>query len=59
MGRPMATHLATPFSALAQQLWRAAALQNDGDAGVSEPARWVERTNGTEISAGAAPAKAS
>jgi 3-hydroxyisobutyrate dehydrogenase len=50
---------ATPLSALAQQLWHAAALQNDADASVSELARWVERTSGTEISAGAAPAKAS
>ena len=36
-------------SALAQQLWRAAALQNAPDASVSEFARWVERMSGTEI----------
>jgi len=48
------TGSATPLCALVQQLWRAAALQNDAGASVSELARWVERTNGTEISSHAA-----
>jgi 3-hydroxyisobutyrate dehydrogenase len=44
-----------PLSALTQQLWRAAAAEAAPDASVSELVRWVERTSGTEISAGAAP----
>ncbi len=47
LGRSTAS--ATPLSALAQQLWRAAALQNAPDASASEFARWVERMSGTEI----------
>jgi 3-hydroxyisobutyrate dehydrogenase-like beta-hydroxyacid dehydrogenase len=43
----------TPLSALAQQLWRAAALQAAPEASVSELARWVERSTGCELSAGA------
>jgi 3-hydroxyisobutyrate dehydrogenase len=42
-----------PLSALAQQLWRAAADAAAPDASVSELVRWVERASGTEISAGA------
>ena len=38
-----------------QQLWRAAAEQAEPEASVSELVRWVERTSGTEISAGAVP----
>jgi 3-hydroxyisobutyrate dehydrogenase len=43
------TAAATPVSALAQQLWRAAAQEAAPEASVSELARWVERNNGTEI----------
>jgi 3-hydroxyisobutyrate dehydrogenase len=43
-----------PFSALGQEMWRAAALDNAPDASVSELARWVERTTRTEITAGSA-----
>ncbi|MGZ5237443.1 MAG: NAD(P)-dependent oxidoreductase [Caldimonas sp.] len=50
LGRATATP--APLSALAQQLWRSAALQAAPDASVSELARWVERSCGTEISAG-------
>ena len=42
------------MSALAQQLWRAAAMYREPDASVSELARWVEQLNGTEIHAGGA-----
>jgi len=44
-----------PFSALGQELWRAAGDDADPAASVSELARWVERTTGTEITAGSAP----
>ena len=46
-----------PLSALTQQLWRAAAEQAEPEASVSvsELVRGVERTSGTEISAGAVP----
>jgi len=47
--------LPTPLSALAQQLWRAAAQGAPADASVSELARWVERFTGVEI---ASPARA-
>jgi len=43
-----------PLSALGQELWRAAGRAAEPEASVSELARWVERTTGTEISAGAA-----
>jgi 3-hydroxyisobutyrate dehydrogenase len=43
--------LPTPISALAQQLWRAAALDAAPEASISEVVRWVEKTTGTEISA--------
>jgi 3-hydroxyisobutyrate dehydrogenase len=44
-----AEQLPTPISALAQQLWRAAAVGADPQASVSEFARWVEAMTGTEI----------
>jgi 3-hydroxyisobutyrate dehydrogenase len=44
-----AEQLPTPISALAQQLWRAAALGAEPNASVSEFARWVEKSTGTEI----------
>ena len=50
-----ATGTPAPLSALTQQLWRAAAAEAEPDASVSELVRWVERTSGTEITAGAAP----
>ena len=58
LGRTTATP--APLSALAQQLWRAAALQSAPDASVSEFARWLERMSGVEIraAAGAEPAAA-
>jgi 3-hydroxyisobutyrate dehydrogenase-like beta-hydroxyacid dehydrogenase len=43
-----------PVSALAQQLWRAAAQGADPEASVSELARWVEKFTGTEL---ASPAR--
>jgi len=43
-----------PLSALGHELWRAAGRAAEPEASVSELARWVERTTGTEISAGAA-----
>jgi 3-hydroxyisobutyrate dehydrogenase-like beta-hydroxyacid dehydrogenase len=45
-----------PFSALGQELWRAAGRDAAPEASVSELARWVERLTKTEISAGAARA---
>lgn len=53
LGRTTAS--TTPISALAQQLWRAAAQGATPQASVSELARWVERNNDTEISAGSTP----
>jgi 3-hydroxyisobutyrate dehydrogenase len=44
-----------PFSALGQELWQAAGRDADAKASVSELARWVERTTGIEITAGATP----
>jgi 3-hydroxyisobutyrate dehydrogenase len=44
-----------PLSALGQELWRAAGQGAAPEASVNELARWVERTTGSEISAGAAP----
>lgn len=41
--------LPTPVSALAQQLWRAAALDAEPGASVSEMMRWIETTTRTEI----------
>ncbi len=46
------TAATTPISALAQQLWHAAAQDAAPEASVSELARWVERNNGTEIRSG-------
>jgi 3-hydroxyisobutyrate dehydrogenase-like beta-hydroxyacid dehydrogenase len=43
-----------PFSALGEELWRAASRDSAPEASVSELARWVERLTKTEISAGAA-----
>ncbi len=43
--------LPTPVSALAQQLWRAAALGAGPDASISELARWVETMTRTDITA--------
>jgi 3-hydroxyisobutyrate dehydrogenase-like beta-hydroxyacid dehydrogenase len=43
----------TPIAALAQQLWRAAALANEPDASVSELVRWVEKTTRTELTSDA------
>jgi 3-hydroxyisobutyrate dehydrogenase-like beta-hydroxyacid dehydrogenase len=45
-----------PFSALGEELWRAASRDAAPEASVSELARWVERLTKTEISAGAARA---
>ena len=42
-----------PFSALGQEIWRAAGHDAAPDASVSELARWVERMTKTEITAGA------
>ncbi|MCE9659910.1 MAG: NAD(P)-dependent oxidoreductase [Burkholderiales bacterium] len=50
-----ATATPAPLSGLTQELWRAAAADAAPDASVSELVRWVERTSGTEITAGAAP----
>ena len=50
-----ATATPAPLSALTQQIWRTAADQARPDASVSELVRWVERTSGTEISAGSSP----
>jgi len=47
--------LPTPLSALAQQLWRAAALEAAPGASVSELARWIERQTHTEVTPGGAP----
>ena len=47
--------VAAPFSALGQELWQAAGRDADPGASVSELVRWVERTSGTEITAGATP----
>jgi 3-hydroxyisobutyrate dehydrogenase len=47
--------VAVPFSVLGQELWRAAGRDAGEDASVSELVRWVERTTGTEITAGATP----
>lgn len=41
--------LPTPVSALAQQLWRAAALAAEPGASISEMVRWIETTTRTEI----------
>jgi 3-hydroxyisobutyrate dehydrogenase len=46
-----------PLSALGQKLWRAAAEDAAPEASVSELARWIERTTGTEITPGAAPSR--
>jgi 3-hydroxyisobutyrate dehydrogenase-like beta-hydroxyacid dehydrogenase len=46
------TAAGTPISALAQQLWHAAAQDAAPEASVSELARWVESNNGTEIRSG-------
>ena len=46
------TGVPTPLSTLGQTLWQAAAAGAAPDASVSELARWVERTTGTEITAG-------
>lgn len=43
--------LPTPVSALAQQLWRAAALDATPDASISALVRWVETTTRTDIAA--------
>jgi 3-hydroxyisobutyrate dehydrogenase-like beta-hydroxyacid dehydrogenase len=48
-----------PLSALTQELWRRAADAAEPNASVSELVRWVERTSGTEISAGAGPRRSS
>jgi 3-hydroxyisobutyrate dehydrogenase-like beta-hydroxyacid dehydrogenase len=55
MALARATGTPAPLSETAQQLWRAAADAASPDASVSELVRWVERTSGTEISAGAGP----
>jgi 3-hydroxyisobutyrate dehydrogenase len=41
--------LPTPVSALAQQLWRAAALATEPEASISEMVRWIETMTRTEI----------
>jgi 3-hydroxyisobutyrate dehydrogenase-like beta-hydroxyacid dehydrogenase len=48
--------LPVPLSALAQQLWRAAAIDAAAAASVSEMARWIERQASTPLTPGAAPA---
>ena len=55
MALARSTATPAPLSALTQQLWRAAAAEAPADASVSELVRWVERTSGTEISAGVLP----
>jgi 3-hydroxyisobutyrate dehydrogenase-like beta-hydroxyacid dehydrogenase len=55
MALARATGTPAPLSEAAQRLWRAAADAASPDASVSELVRWVERTSGTEISAGAGP----
>jgi 3-hydroxyisobutyrate dehydrogenase-like beta-hydroxyacid dehydrogenase len=55
MALARATATPAPLSALTQQLWRAAAAEARPDASVSELVRWVERTSGTEITAGSTP----
>jgi len=55
MALARATGTPAPLSESAQRLWRAAADAASPDASVSELVRWVERTSGTEISAGAGP----
>jgi len=59
MALARATGTPAPLSEMAQQLWRAAAGDATADASVSELVRWVERTSGTEITAGAGPRVAS
>ena len=55
MALARSTGTPAPLSTLTQQLWRAAADAAAPDASVSELVRWVERTSGTEISAGSSP----
>ena len=55
MALARATGTPAPLSEAAQRLWRSAADAASPDASVSELVRWVERTSGTEITAGAAP----
>ena len=55
MALARATGTPAPLSEAAQRLWRSAADAASPDASVSELVRWVERTSGTEISAGAGP----
>jgi len=59
MALARATGTTAPLSEQAQRMWRAAAEAAAPDASVSELVRWVERTTGTEISAGAAARAAS
>ena len=55
----LARHTCTPapLSEQAQRMWRAAGEAAAPEASVSELVRWVERTSGTEISAGAGERK--
>ncbi|MEP7138500.1 MAG: NAD(P)-dependent oxidoreductase [Caldimonas sp.] len=45
--------VAAPFCARGEELWQEAASATDAGASVSELVRWVERTSGVEITAGA------
>jgi 3-hydroxyisobutyrate dehydrogenase len=47
--------VAAPFCALGEELWQAAGRAAEPGASVSELVRWVERTSGVEITAGATP----
>ena len=56
MGRPMTSHLAAAGHAMTLiEHWQAAGRDAGAGASVSELVRWVERTTGTEITAGATP----